>query len=414
LVTSQGKNRGVRYSLVRAHHKPDASLHTIADPSESYIGFAFSSLSQKLVSIIEQPHMHRQYCSYRAEWLQAYQPNDTFYLSSSQREQLYKAGKPLATGLPAGTYARQIFNHLLIDLSYNSSRLEGNTYSLAHTEKLLLSGKAADGKLDRETLMLINHKEAIRFLVDGINRMEISVDNIRSLHYLLADGLLQPEEAGQVRSSGVRISSSVYLPWEGEARLMAQLSAIVEKADLIADPYEQSFFLLVHLAYLQAFIDVYKRTARLAANLPLVRNNCVPISFSDISIEAYISSMLVCYELNETEPLAELYAWSYLRSSQHDKARVDSLGIDLLGAQHRSRRRDLITQIVRQNLHGPTQTSEINDFVKSHVENTAQEKFLSDLQFDLDELAPYRIAGMGLTQDELTKWLLGKGDKMMN
>jgi len=122
----------------------------------------------------------------------------------------------------------------------------------------------------------------------------------------------------------------------------------------------------------------------------------------------------VCYELNETEPLAELYAWSYLRSSQHDKARVDSLGIDLLGAQHRSRRRDLITQIVRQNLHGPTQTSEINDFVKSHVENTAQEKFLSDLQFDLDELAPYRIAGMGLTQDELTKWLLGKGDKMMN
>jgi hypothetical protein len=74
---------------------------------------------------------------------------------------------------------------------------------------LLLSGKAADGKLDMETLMLINHKEAIRFLVDGINRMEVSVDNIRSLHYLLADGLVQPEDAGQVRRSGVRTLSGL-------------------------------------------------------------------------------------------------------------------------------------------------------------------------------------------------------------
>ena len=404
LVTSHGKNRGVRYALAAVQAAPDSPPTAIAEPAESYASFGFSAANQALINQIQQPLIRRQYCSYRPEWLAAYQPNRSFYLSAAQRDTLRQAGQPLAQGLPAGTYARQIFNHLLINLSYNSSRLEGNTYSLADTEKLLLSGKAADGKLDMETLMLINHKEAIRFLVDGINRMEISVDNIRSLHYLLADGLVQPEDAGQVRTGGVRISSSVYLPWEGEARLMAQLSAIVDTADAIHDPYEQSFFLLVHLAYLQAFIDVNKRTARLAANLPLVRHNCVPVSFSDISVEAYVSSMLVCYELNETGPLAELYTWSYLRSCEHYTARADSLGIDLLRVQYRAPRRALIADIVRENLHGEAQLAAIDAFVQSQIEDAHRKKFLSDLRFDLDALAPHRIAGMGITQAELAHW----------
>ena len=406
LVISQGKNRGVRYAL--AQTEPNASEHQmgIVEPAGTYEAFVFSAHNQACIERVQQPFIRREYCSYRPEWLAAYQPNHSAYLSSTQRAQLHKAGKPLAANLPAGTYARQIFNHLLINLSYHSSRLEGNTYSLADTEKLLLSGKAADGKLDMETLMLINHKEAIRFMVDGINRMEISVDNIRSLHFLLADGLVQPEEAGNVRTTGVRIASSVYLPWEGEARLTSQLGAIVDKAGLIEDPYEQSFFLLVHLAYLQAFIDVNKRTARLAANLPLVKHNCVPISFSDISVNTYISSMLVCYEQNKTGPLAELYTWSYLRSCEHYKARADSLGVDLLRAQHRQRRRDLITEIVRNNLHGAEQRDVIDSFVAQAVDASEQDKFMRDLRFDLEALAPHRIAGMGITQSELQRWLL--------
>jgi len=133
---------------------------------------------------------------------------------------------------------------LLINLSYNSARLEGNTYTLADIEKLLLEGKTAANKLDMETVMLLNHREAIRFLVDGINRMEINVDNIRSLHYLLADGLIQPEEAGQI-------------PLEGKQRLTTQLNRIVSKARQIQEPYEQSFFMLVHLSYLQLDVQVF-------------------------------------------------------------------------------------------------------------------------------------------------------------
>ncbi len=110
-----------------------------------------------------------------------------------------------------------------------------------------------------ETVMLLNHKEAIRFLVDGINRLEINVDNIRSLHYLLADGLIQPEDAGKIRDTGVRISLSTYIPLEGKQQLTTQLNRIVSKARQIQEPYEQSFFLLLHLSYLQTNGTAYRK-----------------------------------------------------------------------------------------------------------------------------------------------------------
>jgi len=97
---------------------------------------------------------------------------------------------------------------------------------------------------------------------------------------------------------------------EGKQRLTTQLNRIVSKARQIQEPYEQSFFMLVHLSYLQAFIDVNKRTARLTANIPLVRHNLVPVSFNDIAIDDYNSALISCYELNQIEPLAQLYVWS--------------------------------------------------------------------------------------------------------
>jgi len=212
-------------------------------------GFIFTPENQTIIDQIRQPLIKRDPCSYNADWLDAYQPDQTYYLSLEQRQRLHQQGKPLIDNLPAGTYARKIFNHLLINLSYNSARLEGNTYTLADTEKLLLEGKTAANKLDMETVMLLNHKEAIRFLVDGINRMD--VDNIRSLHYLLADGLIQPEEAGQIRETGVRIST--YIPLEGKQRLTTQFNRMVSKALQIQEPYEQSFFLLV-----QYIFPIYK------------------------------------------------------------------------------------------------------------------------------------------------------------
>ncbi len=402
LVESQGKNKGIRYFPISIREN-----RPVSDLDFSDSGFIFTAENQTLIDQIRQPLIKRAPCSYNADWLEAYQPSQTYYLSVEQRQLLQQQGKPLMDELPAGTYARKIFNHLLINLSYNSARLEGNTYTLADTEKLLLEGKIAANKLDMETVMLLNHKEAIRFLVDGINRLEINVDNIRSLHYLLADGLLQPEEAGQIREMGVRISLSTYIPLEGKQRLTTQLNRIVSIAQQIQAPYEQSFFLLVHLSYLQAFIDVNKRTARLTANIPLVRHNLVPVSFNDITIDDYNSALISCYELNQIEPLAQLYVWSYLRSCKHYETRAKSLGIDTLRVKYRQPRRQLIADIVTQQLYDSAQEEYINNYLTKNVPENDQKKFVADLQHDLNTLASYNIAGIGITQKELEDWKKG-------
>ena len=155
-----------------------------ATVSPSNLSSVFSAASQQVINKVRAPLYERRPCTYRYEWLESYQPNATFYLNVEERNQLHEIGQRLNVGMPAGTYAKQIFNRLLIDLSYHSSRLEGNTYSLAETEKLLLQGMSADDKIDADKVMILNHKDAINFLVEGINRLEVSEENVRTMHYL--------------------------------------------------------------------------------------------------------------------------------------------------------------------------------------------------------------------------------------
>lgn len=398
-VQASGQNRGRRYFL------PVDSSKVQAGSGNSPL---FSAAAAVHINAIRQPLITRNPCTYNMAWFDAYIPNETFYLNKNQREMLMHEGRLVSAELPAGTYAHQIFNRLLIDLSYNSSRLEGNTYSLPDTRKLLLEGLEAKDKLDIEKVMLLNHKEAIRFLIDGINRMEISVDNIRSMHYLLADGLVVPGAAGQVRSDSVRVSSTTYIPMDHQERLEKQLSRIAEKARQIKNPFEQSFFLLVHIAYLQAFIDVNKRTSRLACNIPLVRHNLVPLSFNDIAQDDYASAVIVVYEQNEVMPLAELYVWSYLRSCKLYSVTAEAVGIDALRVQYRQIRRDLIRGIVQQLLYGELMEAYVREQVSSQVPEEHQDKFMTDFRFDLENLAPFNIAGMGFSRGELEVWLSGR------
>lgn len=394
-IQASGAKRGRRYFL---------ELPSRTTASE----VLFSPESLVAINKVRQALIHREPCTYNKAWLDHYQVNQSCYLSDQQRALLKQHGQPTRYELPAGTYARKIFNRLLIDLSYNSARLEGNTYSLVDTEKLLINGIVADDKLDMEKVMLLNHKEAIRFLVEGIKRLDISSDTIRSLHFLLADGLVAPQDAGQIRRDSVRVSSSTYLPMDNPERLSQQLEFIMKKADQILDPFEQSFFLLVHISYLQAFADVNKRTARLACNIPLVRNNLIPLSFNDIDKDDYLSAVLVCYEQNDIRPLADLYVWSYLRSCKNYWVTAEAIGVDILRVQYRQFRRELIREIVQQDMHDAALQAFIQDRVEQAIPVEHQAKCLTDLQLDLENLAPWNIFGMGISGSELSLWLSKK------
>lgn len=369
----------------------------------------FSADALASLQLVRQPLFNRDPVSYNDEWINGYRPNTTFYLSAAMRRALSAQGRRQNDDDPAGTYAHKVYNRLLIDLTYNSSRLEGNTYSLLETERLVLEGAPADGKMSMEKVMILNHKEAIRHLIDTAAKLKIDSNEICTIHYLLADGLVERKYAGKLRGHGVRIGGSTYSPYEDNFRLEPQLTKLCSLAEAIEDPFEQSFFLLVHISYLQAFIDVNKRTARISANIPLIKNNFVPLSFNDIEQDDYNSAMICVYELNQTLPLAELYYYSYLRSCQQYDAAIISVGFDRIRVQYRTQRRDVIRQIIANGLVG----ADIKLFVEQQAKNLVvasdQDAFINTILQDLDDVTPPRIVGMDITRAQLQVWLKMNG-----
>jgi len=159
--------------------------------------------------------------------------------------------------MAAGTYARRILERLLVDLSWASSRMEGNTYDILQTERLVRYGEEAAGKDRKEALMILNHKEAIQYVDDHLDGIGPRRVDLFSIHALLSDGLLaDPGMAGRLRVGAVGITHSSYRPLDDAVSVDEEFDIILAKSAEIADPFERSFFLLVHIPYLQAFVDV--------------------------------------------------------------------------------------------------------------------------------------------------------------
>ena len=365
----------------------------------------FGRESLAVIDLIRRPIYERQPVAYNDQWFDSYEPNINFYIPKTLRDELLKAGKRAENHDPAGTYAHQIFNRLLIDLSYNSSRLEGNTYSLLDTERLLFQGTSAEGKLDEEKVMILNHKEAIRYLVDNAQRLMVSKETICTIHYLLADGLVEPKYAGKVRDHGVRIGGSTYAPFEDPQRLRIQLERVAKKAFLIQDPFEQSLFLLAHISYLQVFADVNKRTARLSANIPLISKNLVPLSCNDVGRGDYTSAMIAIYELQDIHPLVDLYVYSYLRTCTAYDSTVKAIGFDEVRVRYRQQRRMLIRQIILQRMAG----EQLNQYIQLETDKMIQEdtrqSFKEDVLEDLTQMDLSHLAGLGIDPEQLDAWL---------
>ena len=148
-------------------------------------GESFSEGVNEIRKYIRQPVETRKRVGYDRKFLDSYLPNTSFYLSEKEREHLRKIGTQVAAEQPAGAHAKQILNRLLIDISWNSSRLEGNTYSLLETSRLINFGKEAEGKDQLEAQMILNHKEAIEFLVDSAAEIGFNRYTVFNLHALL-------------------------------------------------------------------------------------------------------------------------------------------------------------------------------------------------------------------------------------
>ncbi|UCG66098.1 MAG: Fic family protein [Deltaproteobacteria bacterium] len=267
---------------------------------------------------LQTPYNRRRPASYKKEFLDRYIPNKTFYLAEADRQRLREAGTPTASPLPVGTYARRILERLLIDLSWASSRMEGNTYNLLETERLIRFGQEASGKDRKEAVMILNHKEAIQYVVENLAAITISRADLFNIHALLADGLLaDPAMTGRLRRMPVGITHSSFRPLGEQFAIEEEFDILIEKAAVISDAFERSFFLLVHIPYLQAFDDINKRTSRVASNIPLLKADLAPMSFLTMDDSAYIDGLIGIYELNNVSLLRELYIEAYMTSAEN-------------------------------------------------------------------------------------------------
>lgn len=399
-ITAIGKGRARRYIAVKTATMTAPA--TVSDTFPAYI--PLSADSRDILAYVDQPLEARKPVGYQRDFLEAYQPNVTGYLSESLRRQLHKMGKTPAADAPAGTYSRVILSRLLIDLSWASSHLEGNTYSRLDTRELIEYGKVAPGKAALETQMILNHKTAIELLVENIASVGFNRYTLMNLHSALSENLLpNPADEGRIRQHAVDIGKSVYRPLSVPRQIDEMFNALLDKANQITDPFEQSFFVMVHLPYLQPFADINKRTSRLAANLPLFRANLCPLTFLGVPEHAYSRAMIGLYELTRVELLRDLYVWAYERSTQEYLAIRQELAEP---NPTRLAYRDVIRQTIRDVVTQPAQDAltVIQRAVVEHVPETHRDNVRALIVEELQRLHEGVLARYGVRPVEFAAW----------
>jgi Fic family protein len=414
-IRAEGIRRGRRYFYRSASLEPHVitpstgTLNVLGHPPDVRQGIPISNAGQEIQAFVRKPLADRPPVGYRREFIASYIPNETTYLPEVLTRHLHELGRTPDSERPAGTYAREILNRLLIDLSWSSSRLEGNTYSLLDTQELIEHGNAAEGKDAKETQMILNHKAAIELLVGSAEEIGVNHFTITNLHALLADNLLDaPRNAGRLRISPVAIGASTYIPTAIPQLIEEMFSRLIAAGSAIRDPFEQSFFLMVHIPYLQPFVDVNKRTSRLSSNIPLIRRNLVPLSFLDVPEQSYIDGLIGIYELNRVELLRDIYVWAYERSARQYKTVRDSLPEpDTFRLRYRTALTEVIGEIVRQ--HVPLNESAVGDLARSLVSAPDLPTFTKLVLQEVEELHEGNIARFRLRPSEFQRWRSSRG-----
>jgi hypothetical protein len=266
---------------------------------------------------LSRPPQQRPAVPYNPQLLENYQPNQTYLLSSGQRTELMQAGNitDIAKPEPGKNYTRLI-STLLIDLAHASSNLENVPISWLDTKTLLEFGERPDGLDETQLRIVLNHKTAINHLTTYAGEMSISRRDLFDLHALIADGLIAEASAiGTLRNRVVRFSDSRYMPPDNPHLLNEAFETFCGKASEIADPYEQAFFCMTFVPYLQPFQDGNKRTSRLAMNIPLLKNFLAPFSFTDLRKRDYMFGLLAFYERGQHSFLAEAFVEAYRKTA---------------------------------------------------------------------------------------------------
>jgi len=405
-LVMEGAGRWARYRLPQVQVAVGAAAGRAEVRAEGEAVLPLSKPGTEIEAYVRKPPEARKPVGYNRAFLDAYRPNETFYLTAAERAHLREVGTRAIAPQPAGTYAKQILNRLLIDLSWNSSRLEGNTYSLLDTKRLIDLGEEAEGKERLEAQMILNHKDAIEFLVGTAEEIGFNRYTILNLHALLANNLLaDPDAAGRLRRISVAIERSSFHPLEVPQLIEECFDQILATAAAITDPFEQAFFVMVQLPYLQPFDDVNKRVSRLSANIPLIKSNLSPLSFEGVPRGTYTDAVLGVYELNKTELLRDVFIWAYERSAARYAAVRQSLGEpDPFRLRHRAALREVVGAVVRGRMDKKQATKHVATWTSEHIDAAERERFRETAESELLGLHEGNFARYQIRPSEFAAW----------
>jgi Fic family protein len=203
----------------------------------------------------------------------------------------------------------------IIELSWKSSKIEGNTYTLLDTEKLILEGVEAVGHDRKETAMILNHKEAFKFILANISKFkEFNRTNIEEVHKILIRDL---NINNGLRSKPVGVTGSLYQPLDNIHQVAEAVDSLSKAIAITDNPYLKALLAIVGISYVQPFEDGNKRTARLIGNAILLAHNCAPLSYRSVDENSYREAILVFYELNSLIPFKKMFIEQYIFSAEN-------------------------------------------------------------------------------------------------
>jgi hypothetical protein len=290
LITTKGRGKGTKYAISESYdllHPVDVDTYFKKEQDERQIkaNFNLSLITEVLRDIViftEQEHalLHSFHIKFR---------------------------KNIASLSP--TEYNKEMERLAIDLSWKSSQIEGNTYTLLETERLLKEKETADGKPKDDAIMLLNHKEAINFIIAHPDYVvPLTVRGVEDIHSLLVKDLGVDRN---IRQRRVGISGTNYQPLDNEHQIREALDDMCALINEKIDVFEKSLLALVLLSYIQAFVDGNKRTARIVSNAILIAHGYCPISFRTVDSIEYKKAMLIFYEQNNVSAFKEIFIKQY-------------------------------------------------------------------------------------------------------
>ena len=285
-IVVDGKARATRYSLSnRAHLLMPLNLDTYfandIDQRQVQTGFNFDLITQQLPEV------------------SLFSKEETEHLQSLQ-----KVFSSHVDNMSECEYRKEM-ERLGIDLSWKSSQIEGNTYSLLETERLLRESKTADGKTKEEAVMLLNHKDALRFVLDNPDYLQtLTISHIEDIHSILTKEL--SVDTG-LRHRRVGITGTNYHPLDNEFQIREAMYATCDLINSKSNVFEKALLALLLLSYIQPFMDGNKRTARITSNALLIANGYCPLSFRTVDSIDYKKAMLIFYEQNNLHAFKQIF-----------------------------------------------------------------------------------------------------------